>query len=167
MGKVELRKRLVRKLRRDEASILTDAEVQLLAAEMRRLLGPAFAEVTGISGFRLGDTVRWLSLKARCEQARADRGLSLKEAAVAFKVPRYRLAAVEAGARGEFKPEIARRYFQFLGIEPWVRRWSRANPRIARRVGIAPEGRVAHNLRAKSRRTTRGKPRLAWDKIPG
>jgi hypothetical protein len=71
---------------------------------------------------------------------------------VALKVPRYRLAAIEAGTRGELKPEIARRYFRFLGIEPWVRRWSRANLQLARRVGIVPEGRDVGKAGAKSSR---------------
>ncbi len=152
MRRAELYRRLEEKLNRDKASILTSAEIQILATEMRRLLGPAFAEVVRVSGSRLGDTIRWLSLKTRCEQVRAERGLSLKDAAVALKVPRYRLVAVEAGTPGEFKPEIAQRYFLFLGIESWVRRWSRANPQLARRAGIMPEGRDVGNVRAKSRR---------------
>ncbi len=89
--------------------------------------------------------MRWSSLKERCEQARAARGMSLREAALALKVPMYRLAAVEAGTLGELKPDVARQYFRFLGIEPWVRRWSRANRGLAKRTGIAPDVRGRAN----------------------
>jgi DNA-binding XRE family transcriptional regulator len=142
MEKAEVLARLERKLNRDKASVLTDAEVRLLAAEVRALFGPTFAEVFGKSSGRLENTVRWLSLKVRCEQARAARGMSLKEAALELKVPKYRLAAIEAGTFGELKPDVARQYFRFLGIEPWVRRWSRANRDLAKRAGIAPDVRA-------------------------
>ncbi len=138
MPEAEAYKRLERKLRRHKSSILTDGEVRLLAAEVRALFGPTFAEVFRMSSGRLEDTVWWLSLKARCEGARAARKMSLKEAALALKVPKYRLAAIEAGTLSELKPDLARQYFRFLGIEPWVRRWSRANRGLAKRAGIAP-----------------------------
>ncbi len=145
MPEAETYKRLERKLRRDKSSILTDAEVRLLAAEVRALFGPTFAEVFRKSSGRLEDSMRWSSLKERCERARAARGMSLKEGALALKVPKYRLAAVEAGTFGELKPDVARQYFQFLGIEPWVRRWSRANRDLAKRAGIAPDVRGRAN----------------------
>lgn len=71
---------------------------------------------------------------------------------VALKVPRYRLEAVEAGRLGELTPEIAHRYFIFLGIESWVKRWLRANPGLARRAGLAQQ----HPGRAKARTNSRG-----------
>lgn len=139
MPKAETYKRLERKLRRNNASILTDAEVRLVTAEIKRLLGWEATELLQGSRIRPQDTIRWSSLKTRCEQARAERGLTLKEAAVALKVPRYRLEAVEAGRLGELKPEIAHRYFSFLGIELWVKRWLRANPGLARRTGLVQQ----------------------------
>lgn len=140
MEKAKALARVERKLKRDKASVLTDAEVRLLAAEVRALFGPTFAEVFRKSSGRLEDTMRWLSLKERCEQARAARGMNLKEAALALKVPKYRLAAVEAGTLGELKPDVARQYFRFLEIKSWVRRWSRSNRDLAKRAGIAPDG---------------------------
>lgn len=71
MPKAETYKRLERKLRRNNAGILTDAEVRLVTAEIKRLLG---WEATGLlqgSRIRPEDTIRWSSLKTRCEQARA------------------------------------------------------------------------------------------------
>lgn len=139
MPKTETYKRIERKLRRSNAAILTDAEVRLVTAEIRRLLGPGVIELLPESSFRPQDTVRWSSLTARCEQARAERELTLKDAAKALKVPRYRLEAVEAGRLAELKPEIAHRYFSFLDIESWVKRWVRANPGLARRAGLVPQ----------------------------
>ncbi len=141
MVKADLYKKVERKLRRGSASIFTDAEVQLLAGEVRRLFGSAFAEVFPGSRRRVEDIVRWESLKTRCEQARAARGMSLRDVALALKVPKYRLAAIEAGTLGELKPDVARRYFRLLGIEPWVKRWSRFNRDLARRAGIVPNAR--------------------------
>jgi hypothetical protein len=137
MEKAKVLARLERKLNRDKASVLTDVEVRLLAAEVRALFGSTFVEVFRKSSARLEDTVRWLSLQARCEQARAARGMSLKEAALALKVPKYRLAAIEAGSFSELKPDMAQQYFRFLEIEPWVRRWSRVNRDLAKGAGIA------------------------------
>lgn len=149
-------KSLEHKLRRNNASILTDAEVRLVTAEIKRLLGWEAAKLLQGSRIRPQDTIRWSSLKTRCEQARAKRGLTLKEAAGALKVPRYRLEAVEAGRLGEFKPEIAHRYFSFLGIESWVRRWRLANPGLARRAGLVQQ----HSGRTKARTNSRGTTRL-------
>ena len=63
---------------------------------------------------------------------------TIRDVAVALKVPQYRLQAIEKGALRELKPTIARRYFQFLGIESWVKRWSRVNRELARHAGIVP-----------------------------
>jgi transcriptional regulator with XRE-family HTH domain len=76
-------------------------------------------------------------LADRAKQTRASRGLSIKDVSTQLKIPRYRLTAIEEGRLSEVKPEIALRYFQFLGIESWVKRWSRANLVLAKRVGIA------------------------------
>lgn len=152
MPKTETYKRLERKLRRNTASILTDAEVRLAAAEIKRLLGWEIAALLQGSCIRVQDTVRWSSLTTRCEQARAERGLTLKEVAMALKVPRYRLEAVEAGRLAELKPEIASGYFSFLGIESWIGRWRRANPGLACRAGLVQQ----RPGRAKARTNSRG-----------
>lgn len=152
MPKAETYKRLERKLRRNNAGILTDAEVRLVTAEIKRLLGWKATGLLQGSRIRPEDTIRWSSLKTRCEQARAERGLTLKEAARVLKVPCYRLEAVEVGRLGELKPEIANRYFSLLGIESWIRRWLRANPGLARRAGLTQQ----RSGRAKARTNLRG-----------
>jgi hypothetical protein len=146
MPKPETYRRLAEKLRRGRSGVLTNVEVTLVAAELMRLLGPGVADLSQRLGIRPQDGIRWSSLKSRCEEARGERGLSLKDAAAALKVPRYRLAAVEGGTLSALKPDIAGRYWRFLGIESWVKRWIRANPRLARRAGIVQESRGRGDL---------------------
>ncbi|HLC41989.1 MAG TPA: helix-turn-helix domain-containing protein [Methylomirabilota bacterium] len=106
--------------------------------EARRVFGPELADLLDTSRVKFEDVIRWSSLGARCQRARADRGVTIRDVAIALKVPQYRLQAIEKGALRELKTTIARRYFQFLGIESWVRRWSRANRELARRAGMVP-----------------------------
>jgi DNA-binding XRE family transcriptional regulator len=150
MPDIDAYRRLERKLRCDQASILTDAEIRILSAEVGQVLGPGFATVVGPWSHRLEDIMRWSSLKTRCEQARAERGVSLKDVAKALRLPKYRLEAVESGRLNELLSDVARRCFQFLGIEAWVRRWSRTNRELARRVGIVPDATPRKAPRAKS-----------------
>jgi hypothetical protein len=128
--------KLIKKLKR-KTSILTETEVEFLAANVRRGLDESFMKAYDPSGVKLKDGIRWSSLADRSKQARARRGLNIKDVSTQLKIPRYRLTAIEQGRLSEVKPEIALRYFQFLGIESWVKRWSRANLVLAKRVGIA------------------------------
>jgi hypothetical protein len=127
--------KLARKLKK-KTSILTDAEVRFMVRRMQNILGPEFLKTVSHHNVRLEDGVRWGSLQARCEDEREKRGLTLKEASSHLKIPQYRLRAIEAGTLREFKAEFAGRYFQYLGIESWVKRWARANAELARRAGI-------------------------------
>jgi len=127
---------LEKKLRRNKTRILNDGEVDLLASGVRAVLGTVFAQIPRHMTVRVDDIVRWASLTARCEQARAQQGLSIKDVALALRLPQYRLKAVEAGTLSEIKGEVALQYFRFLGIERWVKRWARANRELAVRVGI-------------------------------
>lgn len=128
--------RLVRKLRR-RTSILTEAEVALLAAHMRELMGAEFAGLLDRVPGRVEDGIRWGVLAAKCEAERLKRGWSLKDAAAELRVARYRLDAIEKGRWRELRPEIAQRYFALLAMGPWVRRWAKANHDLASRAGIA------------------------------
>jgi ribosome-binding protein aMBF1 (putative translation factor) len=119
-------------------SILTDDEVAVVTRETSRALGPEFSEIIKSYGLVMSDTVRWDSLRARCEEEREKRGLSLRDISSDLKIPQYRLRAIERGSLPYLKPEFAHRYFRYLGIEPWVRRWARGNAEIAKRSGITP-----------------------------
>lgn len=136
---------LERKSRRP-ASLLTDAEVAFMADAVREMLGASFGEdavaLLGVEGSQ--DLIRWSSLKARCEEERERRGLTIRDVALELKIPQYRLRAVEEGSVQEFEPGMAQRYFEFLGITAWVKRWMSANRELAERVGlVSPRGVVA------------------------
>jgi len=171
--------RLVRKLNRDPAAILTDQDVAVFIASAMQMSKALFAPMkrepsASYLGDRLEDVIRWGPLAMRCQQAREKAGLDLKAAAKAVGIPRYRADAIERGYLGSFRPDLAWRYFESLGISDWVRRWSRANRELATRARISPASRKkglesasaeAGNLTTRSTRRTpasrglQGKPR--------
>lgn len=131
-------RRLDRKLRQGGAAALTDPEIRLVAAEVRRLVGADCAVTLEESGIQIEDTIRFTSLGARCREARETLGKTLPQLARQLKVPQYRLRAIENGRVREVEPEIAARYFEHLGITEWIARWARRNAELARRLSIAP-----------------------------
>jgi hypothetical protein len=139
--------RLEKKLASDRCAILDTAEIRLLDREVRRVL---IASFPGVEAFldRSEDTIRWHALGARCAEARGAR--AMRDVSVALGIPQYRLRAIERGHLTEIRPDLARRYFHLLGIEAWVARWCRANPELARRVGLldhAPDRQRASRAR--------------------
>ena len=138
--------RLEKKLASNPCAILNIAEIRLLDREVRVLI----ASFPGLEAHldHSEDAIRWHALGARCAEARGARGI--RDVSVALGVPQYRLRAIERGHLREVRPDLARRYFHFLGIEAWVARWRRANPELARRAGLldnAPERRRAPTVR--------------------
>ena len=146
MNDSDMLKNLAKKLKK-ETSILTDEEVEYIVSQTEIFMGPEFVETTKDYDIRMGDIVRWFSLRARCEAERERRGLTFKDVSTQLKIPQYRLRAVEEGTFRELKPEFAHRYFCYLGIESWVRRWARQNAELARRAGITPFPRYRQNDR--------------------
>lgn len=128
--------RLEKKLASDPCAILDTAEIRLLDREVRRAL---IASFPGVEAYldRSEDTIRWHALGARCAEARGARGI--REVSVVLGIPQYRLRAIERGHIREIRPDLAHRYFHFLGVEAWVSRWCRANRELARRVGFLDE----------------------------
>ena len=143
-------KTLETKLSRDKAAILNRGEVAALARQVRHLIGPVIGNSPASAAVRIEDVVRWAAVRRRCEQARSERGLSIRHVSVGLGIPQYRLKAIEAGALNELRADMARRYFQFLGIEPWVAHWCEANPGLARRAGLLQ---VAAQERSSRRRS--------------
>lgn len=131
------RTRLEKKLQRNPAAILRADEVAVLAGEARRMLGSQLTPLLAVASVGFEDVLRWGSLKARCEQVRAHRGTDIKKAAAEAGIPQYRVKAIENGHLGELRPELAWKYFGFLGISSWVRTWIRLNRDLATRAGIA------------------------------
>ncbi len=130
-------KRLERKLQRDRAAILTDAEVELLGGILQAEVASALPALGDrVSPGAIRDQVRWQPVRERCRQARAERRWDVKHASLATRIPMYRLRAVEEARIGSMKPDLAWRYFQALGIESWVQTWVRRNRDLAARLGL-------------------------------
>jgi hypothetical protein len=128
------RRRLEKKLAADPSAILNPAEIRVLDRELQRLLVSSFPGLSANILARSADTIRWQTVGARCAQARGARGI--RDVSGALGIPQYRLRAIEGGRLSEFRVDLARRYFHFLGIEPWVTAWCRANRELASRVGL-------------------------------
>jgi hypothetical protein len=126
--------RLETKLAADRCAILNPAEIRLLHRELRRVLMSFFPELRADILDGSEEAIRWHAVGARCAQARGARGI--RDASVALGIPQYRLRAIENCRLAEFRVDLARRYFHFLGVEEWVTRWCRANRELATRVGL-------------------------------
>jgi hypothetical protein len=126
--------RLEKRLTADPHAILMPAEVRLLHRETFRVLAAAVPGAEAFFRERGEDGIRWQAVGNRCSAARGAR--SIREVSVAVAIPQYRLRAIEQGLIREVRPDLARRYFRFLGIEDWVARWCRANADLAQRTGL-------------------------------
>jgi hypothetical protein len=122
---MDTRLKIERTLRKSGVITFTEAEVKLLSAEVRRVVGAGWTAALDHSGISIEDNIRWSLLGTRCRQAREALGVSIKEVAKGLKVPQYRLQAIETGTLRDVEPEIADRYFARLGITRWVARWAR------------------------------------------
>lgn len=138
--------RLEKKLAAHPSPILTDADVGLLHRELRRVLVSSLPTLPADILDRADDTIWWHALSARCAQARGARGI--RDVAIALGTPQYRLRAIDGGQFTEFRIDLARRYFRFLAIEDWVKRWCRSNRELATRLGLiqsrAPSAGLSH-----------------------
>ena len=159
MRRTEAAEALEQKLARDRAALLSASEVRILAREVQRVAQWSLDEPSLAS--RVEDAVRWASLRARCQQARGQRGLGIRHVAVQLQLPQYRLRAIENGHLSEFRSDVARRYFRFLEIEAWVAQWCKANRRLARRLGLG--GTHGRDDRQKRSNATGGLTRHAAD----
>ena len=77
-----------------------------------------------------------MSLAARLADARAARGLTLKEAATELKSPKYRLEDVEKGHLNNLNPGLLSLYADYLGLKTWFGKWKKANPEFSERLGV-------------------------------
>jgi hypothetical protein len=125
--------RVEQRLASDPCAILSATEVRLLDGEVRRALLASCPDVEPYLT-RSEDMTRWQALGARCRQARGPRGI--RDVSVASGIPQYRVRAIESGRLQEVRADLARRYFLFLDIEPWVALWCHANRELAGRIGL-------------------------------
>lgn len=135
-GRAEALRKLARKLERNRAALLTDAEVSLLAEEVRKAFAASFPLAPAQAVHDTERLIRWQPLGERCRQARGERGWGFRDASVVTQIPQYRIRGIENGRLSLVRADLARRYFRALGIESWVARWIRANRELAEHVGL-------------------------------
>lgn len=127
---------LTKRVKSFRKRILTDDEIKVFAGHMKESMGPTFSALSDEYGLSIEDTLRFQPLSYRLVEARTVKGLTLKEAAAALKVPKYRLDYVEKASIGNISPEIALRYIEFLGLSGWFGKWKKANAEFAKRMGF-------------------------------
>ena len=125
--------------------LLTEQEVKLVAKVFGELvpaewLKPAKA---ALGAGAIEDLARLALLAERCRTAREKRGLDVKAAAAACKVAQYRIRAIERCQLRDLDPKALEAYVELLGLEAYVARWSRANAKLAARLGIGTAKRAA------------------------
>ena len=119
-----------------QTTILTPKEVEVAAEGIAKLFGPRIMSNLRSPGGSIRDGVRFHPVGARCTEAREQRGLTLRDAARHLQAPQYRLRAVESSLFAEIEPEVLKQYVGFLKLDSWLARWARANPGLARRLGV-------------------------------
>lgn len=124
------------KLGKQDHRLIGDKEVRLLAERVELALGDRLSRLLRCYGVSAEDHFRFRPLAARFEGARERHGLSLKTAALALRVPQYRLAAIEGSRIQDIDPTLVARYVEHLGLRSWFGRWMRANPELAQRLRL-------------------------------
>lgn len=119
--------------------------------KLKQLMGEPISRLLHQYGISPEDHFRFHPLAVRLEGVRIERGLSLKAAAAALKVPKYRLTEIEASQTKSIDPRILIRYVEYLGLKNWFGRWKKSNAGLAQRLQITEAG----NLTAGSRATRR------------
>lgn len=130
--------------------ILTEDEVRAFAKATKDLLGPEIMARSNKYHPSVEDGPRYMSLAARLEDARTERGLTLKDAAKELGAPRYRLEDVEKGHLRELNPALLSMYVDVLGLKSWFRKWKKANPELSERLGLATGAGAARNKKSAS-----------------
>lgn len=125
-----------KKLQALKKKILTDEEIAAVTEQMQEAMGPVMAMFAEKYGISVEDTFRFTPVATRIEEGRTKRGLTLKQAAAALKVPQYRLRYIETCSTKRLDPEIVLRYLEFLGLKSWFGRWKKANAEFAQRIGF-------------------------------
>lgn len=126
------------------SKILSDAEVRYMSRRLRKVLDPILGELSGQYGIEIEDSVRFGAVATRLREARESRGLDLKAAAKAARVPQYRLRYMEQCNLRQLRPSDLNGYVDFLGLGRWFACWSKANSKLA--------ARLAPNSKSTSRR---------------
>jgi hypothetical protein len=119
-----------------DGKILTDQEVRALSKGLKALLGDFYTALDTASDIRLEDWLRFQAVADRCQDSRELRGVGLKAAAAALRVPQYRLKEIEGGSVNNILPDVLVRYIAYLGLTRWFGRWKKANPSLVARLAL-------------------------------
>ncbi|HWP56708.1 MAG TPA: helix-turn-helix domain-containing protein [Candidatus Acidoferrales bacterium] len=114
--------------------ILTEDEVRLMTRRLRKVAGPLLRELAGRYGIDFEGSVRFGAVAHRVREAREARGMDLKAAAKALRVPQYRLRYIEQCNLKHLRGSDLRAYIDFLGLNQWFARWRKANLKLAARL---------------------------------
>jgi hypothetical protein len=114
--------------------ILSEQEVRLMTRRLRKIVEPILGEPSENYGLEIEDAVRFGAVATRLREAREARGMDLKAAARAMRVPHYRLRYIEQRNLSRLRTADLHAYIDFLGLNKWFARWSRANSELAARL---------------------------------
>lgn len=115
---------------------MTDAEVHAFAKATKALLEPKLFDAIQNHPINFENSLRYMSVAARLEDARTSRGLTLKDAARELGAPKYRLEDVEKGHLNNLNPGLLGLYVEYLGLRAWFSKWKKANPNLSERLGL-------------------------------
>jgi hypothetical protein len=116
--------------------ILTDDEIDAFSEHMRKAMGSSIVELSEAYGVSIEDGLRFQAVAARIEEARTNKGLTLKKVAETMKVPQYRLGYIEKSSLRNIDGATLLRYINFLGLATWFGRWKKANTALVERIGL-------------------------------
>ena len=111
--------------------ILSEDEVRLLTRDLRKVVGPLLGELSERYGLDFEASVRFGAVAHRLREAREARGMDLKSAARAVRVPQYRLRYIEQSSLKHLRGSDLHAYIDFLGLNRWFAGWRKANPELA------------------------------------
>jgi hypothetical protein len=116
-------------------SILNDDELAILANGIRQLVGESVTLAVEAYGLDVEAILRFMPVAERCRSARARKGLSLKDAARALRVPQYPLKDIEGNRVGVVDQAVLILYIELLDIKQWFSRWKAQNRSLYESLG--------------------------------
>ena len=136
---MERRESATKKTRSLMRNILPDEDVRSVSRRIQKLMGSTFGELLDHYGLSLEDSIRFQPLATRLREAREGRGIELKAAAKALRIPQYRLRHIEDCHIEQLRSSDLHAYVDFLGLDKWFARWRKAIPKLSTRLASDPK----------------------------
>jgi hypothetical protein len=114
--------------------ILAEDEVRYVSRRLREVIGPLLGDLSSRYSLDIEGSVRFGAVATRLREAREARGMDLKGAAKAVRIPQYRLRYIEECNLRHLRASELHAYIEFLDLKTWFARWRKANPKLARRL---------------------------------